>query len=173
MRHAWISFLTYTDIQDKWDIDTCVQFLLLSETTQKRLPGAPVPHKPCAVKELVCQRLHYLLSQYDNNNSQLINKTVASQPAAQQQHAVTSTVSACPTTTNVHFTDTMNLLLMVVCRAFPTFPRVILPMPNVTTASKTNHDVKVLQQQLMDLVSWLDSQNNNTANNCFIQQRTA
>jgi hypothetical protein len=77
------------------------------------------------------------------------------------------------TTTNVPFTDTMNLLLMVVCRAFPTFPRVILPMATVTsTANKTNHDVKVLQQQLMDLVSWLDSQNN-TVNNYFVQQRTA
>jgi hypothetical protein len=161
MRHAWISFLTYTDIQDKWDIDTCVQFLLLSETTQKRLPGAPVPHKPCAVKELVCQRLHYLLSEYDNINSQLDNnKTVANKPAAQQQqHAVTSTVSTCPTTTNVSFTDTMNLLLMVVCRAFPAFPRVILPLAGSTaTASKTNHDLKILQQQLMDLVAWFNTQ---------------
>jgi hypothetical protein len=169
MRHAWISFLTYTDIQDKWDIDTCVQFLLLSETTQKRLPGAPVPHKPCAVKELVCQRLHYLLSKYDNNNT----TTVANKPAAQQQHhAAVPTASATGT---VSFTDTMNLLLMVVCRAFPAFPRVILPLASTTTtttASKTNHDVKVLQQQLLDLVAWLDSQNN-TANNCFSQQRTA
>jgi hypothetical protein len=164
MRHAWISFLTYTDIQDKWDIDTCVQFLLLSETTQKRLPGAPVPHKPCAVKELVCQRLHYLLSKYDNNNT----TTVANKPAAQQQHhAALPTASATGT---VSFTDTMNLLLMVVCRAFPTFPRVILPLASTTTTSKTNH-VKVLQQQLMDLVSWLDSQNN-TANTSTNQQRT-
>jgi hypothetical protein len=151
MRHAWISFLTYTDIQDKWDIDTCVQFLLLSETTQKRLPGAPVPHKPCAVKELVCQRLHFLLSEYDNNNIPVANKP------AQQHHAVTSTAST--STMNVHFTDTMNLLLMVVCRAFPTYPKVILPMASVTTTtSKTNHDVKVLQHQLMDLVAWFNTQ---------------
>jgi hypothetical protein len=157
MRHAWISFLTYADIQDKWDIDTCVQFLLLSETTQKRLPGAPVPHKPCAVKELVCQRLHYLFSEYDNT-SQLNNTAAANKPAPQQHM---STVSSCPaTTTNVPFTDTMNLLLMVVCRAFPTFPRVILPLASVTTtASKTNHDVKVLQHQLMDLVAWFNTQN--------------
>jgi hypothetical protein len=112
----------------------------------------------------VCQRLHFLLSEYDNNNnSQLTNsQSVANKPAAQQQHhAVTSTASTCPTTTttNVPFTDTLNLLLMVVCRAFPTFPRVILPLASVTTtASKTNHDVKVLQQQLMDLVAWFNTQ---------------
>jgi hypothetical protein len=143
MRHAWISFLTYTG----------VQFLLLSETTQKRLPGAPVPHKPCAVKEIVCQRLHSLLSAYDN--SQLNNKTVASQPAA-QHHAAVPTASATGT---VSFTDTMNLLLMVVCRAFPAFPRVILPLAGSTaTASKTNHDLKILQHQLMDLVAWFNTQ---------------
>jgi hypothetical protein len=146
MGHAWIHGLAYTDIKENWNMDTCIKFLMLSETTQKRLPGAPQPHKPCAVKELVCQRLHFLLAAAETTN-----KPVSQPPPLPPQTATT------PTQVNMAFIDTLNLLLIILRQAFPSYPKVILPLAGFTTANKLNHDVKSLQQQLLDIVAWLDS----------------
>jgi hypothetical protein len=147
MGHAWINNLAYADIKEKWDVDTCIKFLMLSETTQKRLPGAPRPHKPCAVKEIVSQRLHFLLF--------LTEKTMPIEtpppPPPQQQIAMKTPI-------HMPFLDTLNLLLTIIRRhAFPSYPKVILPMAGFTTTNKLNQDVKLLQQVLLDIVAWLDS----------------
>jgi hypothetical protein len=43
-----------------WDLDTCISYLTLSETTQKLLPGSKTP---CKVKRTVCKRLDELIDQ--------------------------------------------------------------------------------------------------------------
>jgi hypothetical protein len=146
MGHAWINNLAYADIKEKWDVDTCIKFLMLSETTQKRLPGAPRPHKPCAVKEIVSQQLHALLILAEKNK--LIEK-----PPLQQQHIATEETNV---PANMPFIDTLNLLTVIIRRfAFPSYPNVILPIAGFTTAYKLNQDVIKLQQQLIDMVTWL------------------
>ena len=151
MGHAWINYLAYADIKDKWDMDTCIKFLMLSETTQKRLPGAPRPHQPCAVKEIVSQRLHFLLAEEEEQNK----------PIDKPLQTMTTPV-------NMPCIDTLNLLLMIIRHAFPSYPKVILPMAGFSTASKLNHDIRTLQQQLLDIVAWLDNQNHNTSKDSFL-----
>jgi hypothetical protein len=130
-------------------MDTCIKFLMLSETTQKRLTGAPQPPRPCAVKELVCQRLQLLLAEKNKRK-----------PPPPQQHG-TATVGAAATTTvsltNAPFIDTLNLLLMIIRHAFPSYPKAIPPMAGFTAASKLNRDVKSLHQQMLDIVAWMVS----------------
>ena len=150
MGHAWINYLAYADIKEKWDVDTCIKFLMLSETTQKRLPGAPQPHKPCAVKEIVRQQLHFLL---------IKTKPVDNPPPPPQQEqqieAVISTENN-NVTVSMPVIDTLNLLTAIVRRyAFPSCPNMILPIPGFTTANKLNQDVIILQQQLIDIITWL------------------
>ena len=149
MGHAWINYLAYADIKEKWDVDTCIKFLMLSETTQKRLPGAPRPHKPCAVKEIVRQRLHFLLitTKPSDNPPPL--------PLQQQIEAVISTENNS-VTVSMPVIDTLNLLTAIVRRyAFSSCPNVILPIAGFTTASKLNQDVIILQHQLIDIITWL------------------
>ncbi len=172
MRHAWINGLAYADIKDKWNMDTCIKFLMMSETTQKRLPGAPQPSKPCSVKDLVCQRLQLILSETDKPK-------IKQQEEQQHGTVATATTTAATATTaivinnpiNLSFIDTLNLLLMIIRHAFSSYPRVILPMAGFTAASKLNHDIKILQQQLLDIVAWLDNQNHDTSKNNFLFQQ--
>lgn len=51
---------SFDDIETRWDIETCLGFLLLSEASQKLLPGAKATRE---VKRTICKRLDFLIGQ--------------------------------------------------------------------------------------------------------------
>jgi hypothetical protein len=144
---AWVSnVISYHNIKDQWDMDTCIKFLMLSETTQKRLRDVPPSHKACAVKDLVCHRIRQLLA--EKKKPSLIQK-------------LDSKESDVLCLITVKFIDAMNVLLMIFRHAYPTYPNLILPLPCFTTPARTNADMKLLQQQLLNLAIWMDTQARN------------
>lgn len=145
---AWIGTLKYANINE-WNIETCTKFLMLSETTQKRLPGLEGPHKPCAVKEIVCQRLRFLLSEHLNLETPPNNKSSGEQSLVNRPQ-------------DMPFINTANLELMILRNAFANYPKLLMPLSSFTTVTKFNHDLKILQEQLLNLLAWLNTQNNNS-----------
>ena len=140
--HAWINDLNYADIKDKWDASMCIQFLMLSESTQKRLPGAPTPSKPCNVKLLACQRFLNFLT---------VKSTATTAPKKE------SPIRLSEGHTN-SIIDTLNLLLGVIRRSFPAYPKTIQPIYARSGPETLNHEIKITHQHLLEMVYWLDDE---------------
>jgi hypothetical protein len=139
MSHAFVDNLKYIDlISGKWDVNTCIRFLLLSETTQKRLPGAPQPASPCAVKEIVCRRLFFFFSLILNSNKN---------PSSSSDSFLTTIV------------NTLNLQLLIIRRAFPSYHKVILPLQDTLSPERMNASIKGMQEQLHEMITWHDTGN--------------
>jgi hypothetical protein len=139
MSHAFVDNLKYIDlISGKWDVNTCIRFLLLSETTQKRLPGAPHPPSPCAVKEIICRRLFFFFSLILNSNKN---------PSSSSDSFLTTIV------------NTLNLQLLIIRRAFPSYHKVILPLQDTLSPERMNASIKGMQEQLHEMITWHDTGN--------------
>lgn len=147
MVQSWIKTVCYDDIKTKWDADMCMKFLMLSETTQKKLPGAPKPSKPCSVKDIVCARLEFLLG--------LGNNPVNSAPQIHHETPID-----IPLINSI--IETFNLVLTVIRLGFPSYPIIIIPVSSFTTIDKFNQDIKIFNLQLRNLVTWVNNHQVNT-----------
>jgi hypothetical protein len=153
MSHAFVDNLKYVDlISGKWDVNTCLRFLLLSETTQKRLPGAPHPPSPCAVKEIVCRRLFFFFSLVLNSKK---NPATDSQTSPSSSNNPSSSSDSFLTT----IVNTLNLQLLIIRRAFPSYHKVILPLQAAPSAERMNASIKGMQEQLHEMITWHDTGN--------------
>jgi hypothetical protein len=162
MAQAWVDNLNYNGlITGKWDADTNIQFLLLSETTQKRLPGAPQPSSPCAVKEIICRRLLFLF---------LLASSKSGNPTACANSDTTSTNSDITS----QIVNTLNLQLLIIRHAFPSYNKVILPIQAPSMPERINVTVKGTQQQLLDMIAWIDKNQQANNNTCvsYLQRQT-
>jgi hypothetical protein len=154
MSHAFVDSLKYGDlISGKWDVNTCLRFLLLSETTQKRLKGAPQPPSPCAIKEIVCRRLFFFFSLI------LTQKN----PATTATDSQTSGNNSNPSSSSDNFlttiVNTLNLQLLIIRRAFPSYHKVILPLQATPSPERMNASIKSMQEQLHEMITWHDTGN--------------
>jgi hypothetical protein len=160
MSHALVDSLNYIDlISGKWDVNTCIRFLMLSETTQKRLPGAPQPPRPCAVKDIVCRRLFFFFSIVLNNNNK-------SQVSASTSTAISSVTSSSGNNNNsssdnflTTIVNTLNLQLLIIRHTFPSYHKVILPLQATTSPASLNASIKNTQHQLLEMFTWLNTRN--------------
>jgi hypothetical protein len=159
MSHALVDSLNYLDlISGKWDVNTCIRFLMLSETTQKRLPGVPQPPRPCAVKDIVCRRLFFFFSLILNNNSK------SQVPASTAiNNGVTSSSGNNNNSSSDNFlttiVNTLNLQLLIIRHTFPSYHKVILPLQATTSPASLNASIKNTQHQLLEMFTWLNSRN--------------
>jgi hypothetical protein len=142
MSHGFIDGLDFMGLfAGKWDINTCMRFLMLSETTQKRLDVAPEPSRPCAVKKIATRRI-YFLAVY-----------------AKQKLTINSNeVALCRSSTSDNFikliVNTVNLQITVLRYAFPSYHKIIVPLELVPSPEEMNSRIKVMQHQLMQMVLW-------------------
>jgi hypothetical protein len=147
MAQAFVGELTYMGlITGKWDLDTCIQFLMLSETTQKKLSGIPKPSKPCSIKKIVTRRIYFLtVVMRKKFTTSINNHEVALSNTARSDPIVTLIVNA------------LNLQLRVIRRAFPSYRKAIIPVEFPSSAQMMNTKMAELKHELLEMLAWYNS----------------
>jgi hypothetical protein len=163
MAQAFVDELTYRDlITGKWDIDTCMKFLMLSETTQKRLRGIPKPSKPCSVKKIVSRRMYFLIVYMRQKFTISINHN---------EVALCNTARSDPILTLI--VSTLNFQLRVIRRAFPSYRKAIIPIEFPSSADMMNAKMEELKRELLEMLAWYNSNMNRPQLAFHVEQQSS
>ena len=132
----WMNKTSYAQIPE-WDLATCLAFLSTSETSQKKLPGTPTsPSRPCAVKELVGNRIR-----------QLAGMVTKAQPNSLNQNSNFSSQNSPEML--LLLLHTIQLQFRTLCHLHPSYNSITFEIGAPLNVHALN---TILQQHLRDLI---------------------